>query len=154
MRVPRSSLNTRVDGARRFVAQSWPFARVRAVGKVFDGTFNDAVLAMCAGALRRYMQQHAELPKDSLKSMVPVSIRTAGDTDSPNSIATITVDLATNINDPAKRFQVIQDSVRAGRTLYDGMSSQEIQLYTMLMTAPGLLTEQLGLTRYRHPAIL
>jgi WS/DGAT/MGAT family acyltransferase len=32
--VPRSSINTKVDGARRFVAQSWPFARLRAVGKV------------------------------------------------------------------------------------------------------------------------
>ena len=30
--VPKSSLNTSIDGARRFVAQSWPFARIRAVG--------------------------------------------------------------------------------------------------------------------------
>ena len=45
---------TTVSGARRFVAQSWPFDRVRAVAKAFDGTLNDAVLAMCAGALRRH----------------------------------------------------------------------------------------------------
>lgn len=151
MRVPRSTLNTKIDGARRFVAQSWPFARVRAVGKAFDGSFNDAVLAMCAGALRRYMQQHAELPKHSLKSFVPVSIRAKGDVDSTNAVAAITVDLATNIEDPAKRFQVIKDSVRAGRALYESMSPQEIQLYTMFMSSPGLLMELLGATRVPPP---
>lgn len=151
MRVPRSSLNTKIDGARRFVAQSWPFARVRAVGKAFDGSFNDAVLAMCAGALCRYMQQHAELPTDSLKSFVPVSIRAKGDVDSTNAVAAITVDLATNIEDPAKRFQVIKNSVRAGRLLYEGMSPQEIQLYTMLMSSPGMLMESLGVTRVPPP---
>ena len=35
--VPQSTINTKVDGARRFVAQSWPFARIRAVGKALDG---------------------------------------------------------------------------------------------------------------------
>jgi diacylglycerol O-acyltransferase len=57
--VPRTSINTSVDGARRFVAQSWSFARIRAVGRAFDGTFNDAVLAMCSGALRIYLEKHA-----------------------------------------------------------------------------------------------
>ena len=57
LNVPRSSLNTSIDGARRFVAQSWPFARLKAVAKAFDGTFNDAVLAMCSGALRQYLLQ-------------------------------------------------------------------------------------------------
>ena len=33
LNVPRSAINTPVDGARRFVAQSWPLERIRAVGK-------------------------------------------------------------------------------------------------------------------------
>ncbi|WP_339339825.1 wax ester/triacylglycerol synthase family O-acyltransferase [uncultured Oceanicoccus sp.] len=152
MRVPRSSLNTRVDGARRFVAQSWPFARVKAVGKAFDGTFNDAVLAMCAGALRHYMQRHAELPEESLKSMVPLSVRAKGDADAGNAAAAITVDLATNLADPAERFQVIKNSVLAGRALYDGMSPPEIIRYTSLLNGPGMFLEQLGLTKMPPPS--
>ena len=70
--------------------------------ETFDGTFNDAVLAMCAGALRHYMQRHAELPQDSLKSMVPLSIRAKGDADAGNAAVAITVDLATNLADPAE----------------------------------------------------
>ncbi len=77
--VPQSPINTRIDGARRFVAQSFPLARLRAVGRAFDGTLNDAVLAMCAGALRRQLQSQGGLPDESLKALVPISLRAPGD---------------------------------------------------------------------------
>lgn len=60
--VPRTSFNRNITGARRFVAQSWSLERVRAVGKAYDGTINDAVLGMCAGAMRKYLQSLNELP--------------------------------------------------------------------------------------------
>ncbi|MFT7286897.1 MAG: diacylglycerol O-acyltransferase [Halieaceae bacterium] len=150
--VPQSSINTSVGGARRFVAQSWPFARIRAVGKAFDGTFNDAVLAMCAGALRIYMQKHAELPEESLKAMVPVSLRVAGDLDSSNAVTAISADLATNIEDPSERFTAIKASVKAGKAFYSGMSPGEIQLVGLLMQAPAMLLMPLGLAS-RLPAV-
>ena len=145
MDVPRSSINTSVDGARRFVAQSWPFARVRAVGKALDGTFNDAVLAMCAGGLRLYMQNHSELPEKSLKAMVPVSLRRAGDIDSSNAVGAISADLATNIDDPIKRFAKIQASMVAGKELFKGMKPHEAALMLQLLQTPGLLLMPLGL---------
>lgn len=150
--VPRSSINSSVYGARRFVAQSWSFARIRAIGKAFGGTFNDAVLAMCAGALRTYMLEHAELPEDSLKAMVPVSLRQAGDVDSSNAVAAISADLATHIQDPAKRFVAIQNSVKAGKEFFSGMSPAEIQLVGMVMQAPTLVLLPLGLAS-RIPAV-
>ncbi|AQA19291.1 hypothetical protein BST95_14595 [Halioglobus japonicus] len=151
LQVPTSALNTEVDGARRFVAQSWPFARIRAVGSAFDGTFNDAVLAICAGALRKYLETHAELPEESLKAMVPVSIRQAGEVDSGNAVASISADLATDIVDPAKRIQAIMASVRAGRAFYADMSPKEIELVSMVMQTPSLLLVPMGLIS-RMPA--
>jgi diacylglycerol O-acyltransferase len=150
--VPRTSINTTIDGARRFVAQSWSFARIRAVGKAFDGTFNDAVLAMCSGALRIYLQTHAELPEDSLKAMVPVSVRKQDDIDSSNAVAAISADLATNIKDPAKRFAAIKASVKAGRAFFDDMSPAEVTLISMVMQAPAMLLVPLGLAS-RLPAV-
>jgi diacylglycerol O-acyltransferase len=47
--VPRTSINTRISGSRRFVAQSWEIDRVKAVGKALGLTLNDTVLAMCSG---------------------------------------------------------------------------------------------------------
>lgn len=149
--VPTSSLNSSVEGARRFVAQSWPFARIHAVGKAFDGTFNDAVLAMCAGALRQYLQNHAELPEQSLKAMVPVSLRQAGDVDSGNAVAAISADLATHISDPAKRIRAIRASVQAGKAFYQGMSAKEIELVSMLMQAPSMLLVPMGLVSSLPP---
>ena len=143
--VPRSSLNTHVDGARRFVAQSWPFERIRAVGKALDGTFNDAVLAMCSGALRNYLQRQQGLPSQSLKAMVPVSLRRSGDIDSANAVGAISADLATNIKDPLKRFTVIQASTRAGKEIFSGMSAKESELFMQVTQLPGVLLIPLGL---------
>lgn len=143
--VPRTSINTPIDGARRFVAQSWPFARVRAVGKALDGTFNDAVLAMCAGGLREYMLNHSELPEKSLKAMVPVSLRQEGDIDSSNAVGAITADLATDIKDPIKRFKKIQASMVAGKQLFKGMKPKEAALMLQLLQTPGLFLMPLGL---------
>jgi len=151
LKVPRSSINTSIDGARRFVAQTWPFARIHAVGKAFDGTFNDAVLAMCAGALRTYLQNHTELPDESLKAMVPVSLREEGDIDSSNAVAAISADLATNIEDPARRFAAIRASMRAGKAFYKGMSAAEVQAVSMLMQVPGILLMPLGLASRLPP---
>jgi diacylglycerol O-acyltransferase len=143
--IPRSSINTEVDGARRFVAQSWPFARIRAVGKALDGTFNDAVLAMCAGALRTFLQQHGELPEQSLKSMVPVSLRRPGDIDSSNAVGAISADLATNIKDPIQRFRKIKSSMEAGKAMLQELSPEEAALFLQLIQLPGALLFPLGL---------
>tara|TARA_R110002110_G_scaffold415561_1_gene650762 strand:+ start:63490 stop:65022 length:1533 start_codon:yes stop_codon:yes gene_type:complete len=150
-KIPRSALSTQLTGARRFVAQSWSFDRVRAVGKAFDGTLNDAVMAMCAGALRRQLQDQRGLPKQSLKAMAPVSVRAAGDLDSSNAVGMVCVDLATNVRDPAKRIRQIKESMDAAKAQLQQMTSREIQIYTALSQAPLLLTQMTGLGS-RFPA--
>ena len=145
LKVPTSSINTSVDGARRFVAQSWPFDRIKAVAKAFDGTVNYAVLAMFGGALRTYLQNHAELPEESLKAMVPVSVRAEGDVDSSNAVAAINADLGTNIQDPSRRFAAIRESTLAGKSLYADLSPGEAQLFSLLLQTPGMLLMPLGL---------
>jgi diacylglycerol O-acyltransferase len=143
--IPRSALSTQLTGARRFVAQSWNLQRVRAAGKAFDGTLNDAVLAMCAGALRRQLQEQRDLPKKSLKAMAPVSVRAADDVDAANAVGMVVADLATNVRDPAKRFRRIKESMDAAKAQLQGMSAREIQVYTGITQAPLLLTQLTGL---------
>ena len=143
--VPRTSINTRVDGARRFVAQSWEFDRIQAVCKAIDGTVNDVVLAMCSGALRQYLIGHHELPAHSLKAMAPVSLREKGDFSAGNAVGFITADLATNIADPERRLRTIQESMRAGKDLLKGLSTREAMIFMQLTQVPALLTTMLGL---------
>jgi diacylglycerol O-acyltransferase len=144
-KVPSSALSTQLTGARRFVAQSWSFDRVRAVGKAYDGTLNDAVMAMCAGALRKQLQDQRGLPKQSLKAMAPVSVRAAGDMDAANAVGMVCVDLATNVRDPARRIRQIKESMDAAKAQLQQMSAREIMIYTGITQAPLLLTQMTGL---------
>ncbi|MCL4103969.1 UNVERIFIED_CONTAM: hypothetical protein GTU68_034831 [Idotea baltica] len=144
-RVPQTSINTKVSGARRFVAQSWDFDRIKAVCSATNSTINDVVLAMCSGALRRYLGGQNELPKQSLKAMVPVSLRKQGDLDSANAVGFITADLATNIKNPEKRLQAIQSSMTAGKDMLKELSAREAMLYMQIAQIPILLTSALGM---------
>jgi diacylglycerol O-acyltransferase len=150
--IPKTPYNTHITGARRFVAQSWPFERVRAVGKAFNGgTLNDAVLAMCAGSLRRHLLELGELPKQSLKAMAPISLRDSDDTESANAVAFLTADLGTNQRDPNKRMRVIQESMQAAKDQFKGMNRREIEVYSAVTQAPALIASMTGLAS-RFPA--
>jgi diacylglycerol O-acyltransferase len=143
--VPRARISSSVSGSRRFVAQTWPYERIRAVGKALGGTLNDAVLAMCAGALRSYLDQAGDLPSKPLKAMVPLSLRVEGDLDSSNAVGFIVANLGTHLADPAERFETIQQSVQAGKKVYAGLSAGEASLFTQLTSSPIVLTTLLGL---------
>jgi diacylglycerol O-acyltransferase len=133
------------------VAQSWEIDRVKAVGKALGLTVNDTVLAMCSGALRRYLLAHNDLPKHSLRAMVPVSVRTEDDFESANSVSFITANLGTRHADPAERVREIVESTRAGKQLLTGLSSREATLYAGLSQLPLLLTSLIGIAE-RFPA--
>jgi diacylglycerol O-acyltransferase len=60
----------RVFDTRRFLLEE--FERIRAL--VDGATVNDAVLAVCSGGLRRYLEVHAELPRAELGAVVPLCI--------------------------------------------------------------------------------
>jgi diacylglycerol O-acyltransferase len=149
--VSKTQINTRISASRRYVAQSWEFDRFKAVGKATGGTVNDVVLAMCSGALRRYLMAQGDLPIHSLRALVPVSMRTAGDVGTGNLVTVITANLATRYADPEKRMNVIMESTRAGKDMIRGLSRSEAVLYAGLAQLPLFLSNLLGLTG-RFPA--
>jgi diacylglycerol O-acyltransferase len=143
--VPRGSISSDVSGSRRFVAQTWPYQRIRAVGKALNGTLNDAVLAMCAGALRNYLASTGDLPSKPLKAMIPMSLRVEGDFESANAVGFIVANLGTHLADVGERFEAIQQSVQAGKQVYAGLSAGEAALFTQLTSSPLVITTLLGL---------
>jgi diacylglycerol O-acyltransferase len=145
--VPNSVISSNVTGSRRFVAQSWPYERVMAVGRALGGTLNDTVLAMCAGGLRRYLAQSGALPAKPLKAMVPVSLRVSGDLDSANAVGFIIANLATHSHDPAERYRTIQKSMQAGKDIYNGLSPGEAELFSQIAMSPLVISKLLGLEK-------
>ncbi|MBW0014260.1 wax ester/triacylglycerol synthase family O-acyltransferase [Mycobacterium sp.] len=117
-RAPRSMFNVRIGGARRVAAQSWSLDRVKAVKSAASVTVNDVVLAMSAGALRAYLIEQNALPDAPLTAMVPVNLRRPDDDGGGNMVGTFLCNLATDVDDPAKRLEIISSSIRNTKDVF------------------------------------
>ncbi|MCW2588949.1 MAG: Diacylglycerol O-acyltransferase [Mycobacterium sp.] len=142
-RAPKTMFNVNIGGARRVAAQSWPLARIRAIKDAAGVTVNDVVLAMCAGALRGYLAEHDALPDAPLIAMVPLSLRSKDDQDAGgNMVGTILCNLATDIDDAAKRLESISTSMSENKQVFAELpKTQALALSAFLMSgiAMGLL---------------
>ena len=105
--APRTSLNGHISPHRRFSFGSVPLADVKAVKDAFGLTVNDVVMAICTGALRRWLIDHDELPEDPLLAMVPVSVRSEGQKgEFGNQVSVMVVPLPTYEPDPRRRLSL------------------------------------------------
>ncbi len=149
--APPSMLNVRLTSARRFVAQSYDMARIRAVGKALDATVNDVVLAMCSGALRDYLRAHDALPDRPLIALVPVAFKREGGDGTGNNISLVPANLATHLEGPGERLALIRSSMNAVKDRLRGMSPMELVNYGIAMTAPLILGQLTGLSGRTRP---
>jgi len=107
--------NGRLSTLRGYAFLSIPLEEVKAIRHRFDVTVNDVVLAVCAGALRRWLLDHGNLPSRPLTAAVPVSLRAAGDFQLGNKISSIFVSLSTHLPDPVDRLRSISASAGAAK---------------------------------------
>ncbi len=149
--APRSVLNGRVREKRRFATQQFPMERLRALATAAGGTLNDVVLAVCAGALRRFLLERDALPAKPLTTGIPVSVRPADDESGGNAITFIVASLGTDVADPAERFQAIRNSVRHAKEHVQGLPKHAMEQYTMLLMAPTMLTILSGVGGRKRP---
>ena len=138
--APKTMLNGSITGARRFAAQDWALDRIDKVRELHDATLNDIVLAMSAGALRRYLLEMDALPDQGLVAAVPVSLRarqnSGNQADSGNAIGFSLCDLATDEADPVLRRKRIQESMNAAKQGLTGRSPLQILALSALTIAP------------------
>ncbi|MBO0680187.1 wax ester/triacylglycerol synthase family O-acyltransferase [Mycolicibacterium sp. S2-37] len=135
--APKTMFNVPIGGARRVAAQSWPLERIRNVKEAAGVTVNDAVLAMCAGALRGYLIEQNALPDAPLIAMVPVSLRTEAEADTGGNMTGILLcNLATDIVDPAKRLDAISTSMRNNKKVFSQLPRTQALALSATMLAP------------------
>lgn len=120
--APKSILNVPIGSARRFAAQDWPTERLKDVCRRHHITFNDVLLAMCAGALRQYLADNDGLPDESMSACLPVSLHGEGSGDG-NAITAILVRLATDLPDPRDRLHEIVQSTTSAKIVVRGLKS-------------------------------
>ncbi len=126
--APPSPLNRIISPRRMWNSALLSFERVKVLKDMMDTTFNDVILAICAGALRRYLLEKKKLPLKPLVGMVPVSTRTnaeKGQT-SGNQISSMLVQLATNVADPIERLETIAENTIRTKTYQDAIGAKTL----------------------------
>jgi diacylglycerol O-acyltransferase / wax synthase len=118
--APATPLNGIISSRRKWNTAILSLERIVALKNAMSVTVNDVLLAICAGALRRYLDEKGKLPQKPLVAMVPISTRTAAETNShDNQLSAMLIQLATNIANPIERLEAIQENTIRGKT-YQG----------------------------------
>ncbi len=115
--APRTSINGRLTGLREFAHAVTDLTTLKAIKNATETTVNDVVLATCGGALRSYLLDKGTLPDTPLVAQVPVSVRSAGDTEVGTKVAAMFASLATEVDDPLERLTTIQDSTISAKEM-------------------------------------
>jgi WS/DGAT/MGAT family acyltransferase len=129
--APRTPWNHPITRHRRFANTTISLDDAKRVRRQFGCTFNDVVMALCSGALRRYLLLHDCLPDDPLIAMVPVSVRSGDEGDAyQNRVSALLADLATNEADPVARVHRVQESMTAAKHSFATIPAETLQDFT------------------------
>jgi diacylglycerol O-acyltransferase / wax synthase len=105
--VPKVFFNDHISADRGVVFRSVSLTDIKKVKNAFDATVNDVVLALVSSSLRACLLNRGELPDDSLRGGIAVSLRSEDDEDFSNKVTNTSVTLATDLADPLERLRAI-----------------------------------------------
>ena len=130
LRAPRTIFNGSISPHRRFAFGPLSLDTAKEVKNTFGVTVNDVILAMCGGALRRYLSERDELPDEPLLAMVPVSVRTEEQKGAMgNQVSAMIANLATDEADPVTRLRTIHDGMHIAKQQHKAIPASSSGLH-------------------------
>jgi WS/DGAT/MGAT family acyltransferase len=117
--APMTPLNRPISPNRRFATAVGDLAAAKRAGRAAGATVNDALLAVVAGMLGRYLEaaetpSPAEAGRTDPVALVPVSVRPApSEGETGNRISTVFVDLPVHEPDLLRRIGAVAEQTRA-----------------------------------------
>ena len=127
--APKTRFDEPIGPHRVFDALSLNLAELKTIKDRCGATINDVVVTVIAGAVRKYLTAHDELPEESLAASMPVNMRTRkGETEDANQIGTIIGFVHTDIADPKKRLKAIQKSMAEAKEFIDTPLADTLKL--------------------------
>lgn len=130
--APMTPLNEPISPNRRYAVARASLEELKTAGKQAGGTVNDALLAVVAGMLRRYLEAAGLALDASPVALVPVSVRRANERgELGNRMSTVFVDLPMAEPDPLTRLRRISETMRALK------ESSAVQAGALLVGATG-----------------
>ncbi len=157
--IPRTRFNTNVSPHRVFTAVEVELAKIKQIkDAVTDVTVNDVALAICGGALRRYLDSKGELPERSLVAMAPINVRTKDkEGTAGNQVSQMTVRVGSNIADPLDRLTKVHRGTRQAKQLTVAIGAKTMTDYAQfvpstLTASAAKLYSRLGMANRIKPA--
>ena len=99
-------------------------ADVKRLKNATGTTVNDVVLAVCTGALRRFLIDGDELPDKPLVAVVPVSVQPDhGRTVGSNKVSALFVQLPAHVDDPLERLVAIREGTKGAKEEHNALGA-------------------------------
>ncbi|MGB0522415.1 MAG: WS/DGAT/MGAT family O-acyltransferase [Flammeovirgaceae bacterium] len=126
--APKTLFNVPVTANKVFGGTSVSLQRIKDIkNQVAGTTVNDVILSICGGAIRKYLDSKGKLPKKSLITMAPVSVRADQDKGGMgNKVSAMLVALGTDIADPVERLKAVHKSARSSKTYSRALKADKI----------------------------
>jgi diacylglycerol O-acyltransferase / wax synthase len=123
--TPRTSLNAAITPHRHAAFATTSLDDVKELKNALGTTVNDVILAICTGALRRYLQERNELPEEPLVATVPVSVHpTTTHRRGANKVSAMFVSLPCGTDDPRKRVEIIHSGTKGAKSEHNALGSE------------------------------
>lgn len=155
--APATRFNRPITPHRRFAARTLRLDEVKEVKNAFGVTVNDVFGAVCAGALRRYLDGHGELPDAPLVAMMPVALTDpGGDGGAGNRVSAMYTPIPTHLADPAERVAAAHAATRLAKAqhamLPPGLVDDVSSFFAPALAARGArVAAAAGLLSRLHP---
>ncbi len=128
LKAPKTSFNGRISPHRRFAFGRLPLDTVKTIKNRHGCTVNDVVVSICAGAVRRWMEEHDELLDEPLVAQIPVSVRSDNEMGTfGNRIMLMSAPLFTDIEDPVDRLLRTHEALRVMKDRHRAMPAELLQ---------------------------
>jgi diacylglycerol O-acyltransferase len=143
--APASLLDGTLTARRELAVVALDLRRIKTLAHAHASTVNEIVLALCGGALRRYLSERNALPARPLIANIPIAVARPKGAVGGNAIMSGLVSLATHIGDPVARLEMVRGSShRAKELLRDMPSLTAVSIYGALVGLPYLLAQATG----------
>ena len=135
--VPKTRFNGKVTAQRVMRWSSFPVTEISKLRKSVPGaSINDAIITVCAGGLRKYLEAKQELNASSLIAMAPINVRKEADKAAAgNQVSAMFVPIGTHIADPIERLAAVRRATRSSKELGQAVGAKALTDYSQFVPA-------------------
>lgn len=125
--APHTRFDERISPHRVLAPFTFDLAALETIRPAIpDVMLDDVVIAVCSGALRRYLADKGELPEQSLYALLPLHVHDKSDEGLPgHRVQLMRIKLMTHLADPIERLASIREEMAEARALQP-ISAEEL----------------------------